>query len=532
MRRGSPGGRAALGLALWLGACHPPAPPPQVELPYCREAWAALPPGATEPAGGESYADYLARLQRRRCRKPWSVLVYMAADNDLTPYAYLNLYEMEAGRGPEEPATPTATTVDTEVLVRLDTPGRGGLRRLHVFADPGAPYDPARPPAAFAADRETALRSKVVALDPEPEALDVEGDLRAFLRWGIDEYPAERHLVVVWGHGQGYGLGAAVAPRAPTLEDKDGSFRADQDPFPLTGGVAFSWTRGRALGVPALAGVLRDTVAGPLGGRPIAVYLADACLMHSLEVTSEVADTASYLVGSIQVQDYLGMAYRDLLRHLNAPPPPPAACAAERDPKACALAEALPGLYQGALRKGVRAGFPDRAAASFTLAATRSQALRERLQPALAGLWRALSRYVEEGALQANAVRGVLANPKGPSFLGSAADLGVLLTGLGAHLEHEERRLRDRGGLSAAGLAVRAALQGAHQALAQTTLSARAGTRYQQAPGFAAYSLWSPQAAEYQQRAAVFRPSRAFQSGRAPDEAQGPWPALLDRLYR
>ena len=33
---------------------------------------------------------------RTACYKDWTVLIYMAADNDLFPYAQLNLYEMEA----------------------------------------------------------------------------------------------------------------------------------------------------------------------------------------------------------------------------------------------------------------------------------------------------------------------------------------------------------------------------------------------------------------------------------------------------
>ena len=36
----------------------------------------------------------------------------------------------------------------------------------------------------------------------------------------------------------------------------------------------------------------------------------------------------------------------------------------------------------------------------------------------------------------------------------------------------------------------------------------------------------------HQRRAALFRPSTFFQNGRRPDEAEGPWSALLDQLYR
>lgn len=550
-----------------LSGCHEPVPQPptpqeRARLPSCRAAWAGLPPGAADydlrresqptPEGNRGYQGYLARLQRHRCRKDWSVLVYMAADNDLAPYAYLNLYEMEAGppralSGPAAAAEPaTATTVDTDVLVRLDTPGRTGLRRIHVFQS-DQPYDPARPPAAFAQDTEAAIRSPLAALDPEPPVLDVAADLRDFLRWGISQYPAERYLVVVWGHGQGYGPGGD-APPVPDEADGTGPrrYQPEQDPFrPLRGGIAFNWTHGRGLGVPDLAGVLRDTVAGPLGGRPISVYLADACLMHSLEVTSELAGSAQYLVGSIQVQDYLGMAYRDLLRRLNSPPRAEVACAGDRDPAACAVAAAMPALYQAALHKGVRAGFPDTAATSFTLAALRTEALRDRLLPALAELARALLAYVEEDPLHAGSVRAVLGDPRRHSFQGNTGDLGEFLWGLAEVLRREEVLRRRQGGLTPAGLRVRAAVAAAQEALspplapegspatgAPALLSARAGSDYAAARGFAGYSLWLPVAEDYRRRAATFRASAFFHNGRRAGAEQGPWPALLDRLYR
>ncbi|MEK7690285.1 MAG: hypothetical protein AAB425_04620, partial [Bdellovibrionota bacterium] len=58
------------------------APP----LPSCKSKWSAL------IAKGEhqyrigtdgDYAAYYAKLKRQGCLKPWTVLVYMAADNDL-----------------------------------------------------------------------------------------------------------------------------------------------------------------------------------------------------------------------------------------------------------------------------------------------------------------------------------------------------------------------------------------------------------------------------------------------------------------
>src|SRR4051812_47435811 len=74
--------------------------------------------------------------ERTACYKSWTVLIYMAADNDLAPYAYLNLYELEASGG----GGLSASSQRTDAVVQLDTPGPRGLRRLHMLPV-GAPYD-------------------------------------------------------------------------------------------------------------------------------------------------------------------------------------------------------------------------------------------------------------------------------------------------------------------------------------------------------------------------------------------------------
>ena len=61
-------------------------------------------------------------------KKDWTILVYMAADqDDLKPFAYMNLYEMETPVTPGEPGA----AAKSDVVVQLDTPGTTGLRRLH-----------------------------------------------------------------------------------------------------------------------------------------------------------------------------------------------------------------------------------------------------------------------------------------------------------------------------------------------------------------------------------------------------------------
>ena len=87
---------------------------------------------------GDNYQKYYQRSDRSHCMKEWAVLVYMAADNDLTPYAFWDLYEMESRLAGEANLGASTSTVD--VLVELDTFARTGVQRYHVFQSDEA-YD-------------------------------------------------------------------------------------------------------------------------------------------------------------------------------------------------------------------------------------------------------------------------------------------------------------------------------------------------------------------------------------------------------
>lgn len=59
-------------------------------LPSCKEQWKNQ---DYQYNFKEDYSDFQNRLQRNQCEKDWTVLVYMAADNDLNPYALMDLLD-------------------------------------------------------------------------------------------------------------------------------------------------------------------------------------------------------------------------------------------------------------------------------------------------------------------------------------------------------------------------------------------------------------------------------------------------------
>lgn len=83
-------------------------------LPSCKDQWRGQ---RYDYDFHEDYQSFQSRLHRDGCEKDWTVLVYMAADNSLFPYALMDLYEMEAAFKSRNVA---GSTLKTDLLVQVD----------------------------------------------------------------------------------------------------------------------------------------------------------------------------------------------------------------------------------------------------------------------------------------------------------------------------------------------------------------------------------------------------------------------------
>jgi hypothetical protein len=119
----------------------------------------------------------------------WTVLVYLAADNNLAPFGVADLDEMErAGSDPE-----------VQVVVQGE------------FSTTDLKYSPCPSCAAPSTFRYPIRSTGDTAIGPDLP-IDVIGSrdmtqpatLRDFIAWGRQEYPAERYALVLWNHGGGY----------------------------------------------------------------------------------------------------------------------------------------------------------------------------------------------------------------------------------------------------------------------------------------------------------------------------------------
>ncbi len=212
------------------------------------------------------YAIDLAKEPAKALLPDWTVMVYMSADADigLADEALVDLNEMEAA----------GSTPDMNIIALLDGRGTGDSAIYHVQKDPGG---------FNAVLVSPALDDMGAVIDPISKELDMSNPatLADFASWAMGEYPAQRYLLSLWGHGDGVLKGF--------LPDKGVAMR--------TGDIH-----------TALAGLKLDIVG------------FDTCSMGHFEVADELAGIAGIMIGSEAKEPLAGWDYRTTLARLALKP--------------------------------------------------------------------------------------------------------------------------------------------------------------------------------------------------------------------
>ncbi|MGH9849903.1 MAG: clostripain-related cysteine peptidase [Blastocatellia bacterium] len=228
---------------------------------------------------GESIAATSEKMNQ------WTVMIYMAADNNLTEECVYALKEIQRVGAVEG--------IDTIAL--FDSGARGVKTKIYNFGknrnggggvnaeieEDGALESVATP---FSVSTPVTLSGKTVSRKSE-RAADPEV-LKGFLKKGVEEHQAERFLVVLSGHGSG-----AV-----------GDFlKGDNPPSSLS--------------IHELADALK-TVKRKIKGGKIHILGMDSCLMSMAEVCAELADSTNLMVGAEGFELNTGWPYQRILEAL------------------------------------------------------------------------------------------------------------------------------------------------------------------------------------------------------------------------
>ena len=193
----------------------------------------------------------------------WTIMVYMANDvSNPLPWED-NINSMES-----------ASQAFTSIVALLDNPGDGDSALLKVLPDNNVSTDPI-------VSYEIDDGGTVIPAGDEVDMAD-PATLRDFVVFCANNFPADRLVLVLWGHGYGW---HGLCP------DKTG-----------------------LLTLPELSSALSESTTTI--GRTLDIMVVDACTQATFEMFAQISPYVDYFVGAENNIPYYGLPYGDILNGL------------------------------------------------------------------------------------------------------------------------------------------------------------------------------------------------------------------------
>jgi len=235
--------------------------------------------------------------------KKWTILVYLAGDNNLDEDGVRDIAEMAK----------VGSTNDINIIAQFDRAGTLGTQRFYITKGGGYEKD------SIANLGETDTGDPKVLID--------------FLKWGITTYKAERYMAVLWNHGSGwnedevYDKALRLSPDKetirPTLKRAFREKRIRKTMFstsleeilkqtPAVRGILYDDESRDFLDNAEMKNVLAEA-AKLIPNKRFDIIGFDACLMNTLEVDFQLKDMARVIVGSEETEPGAGWPYDKVL---------------------------------------------------------------------------------------------------------------------------------------------------------------------------------------------------------------------------
>ena len=245
----------------------------------------------TTPKTARNNAPAKAETPKTQEPKDWTVLMYIAGDNDLEPYAARMMQQIEDKCG---------STDKINVVAQLGRMDQKSLKKL--YAGQGRQYKPTNIDGDWSGirryyvtkqdDRSEAQESKILSKNlgtTEDKQMSDATTLADFLVYGMKNYPSKHTMVVLADHGGGF-LGAFTSDASASGH---GIMKPDQI---------------------ASAFKIAETATGK---KPEVVDMV-ACLMATSEVAYEMKDRAKYLLASEEIGTTASFDYGPLVADIDA----------------------------------------------------------------------------------------------------------------------------------------------------------------------------------------------------------------------
>jgi len=231
-------------------------------------------------------------------KKPWTFMVYMAGDNNLDPDGVQDLKEMKK----------VGSTGKLNIIAQFDRASGHVAKRYFL-----------RKGGKVAADAVASV-GKVNTGDPKR--------LMDFVKWGVQNYPADHYVLVLWNHGQGWDDTDIYADERHRRLRRLASGRIRHAFFhtpvrrvlksatrdPQARAILLDDDAKDFLDNQEMKKVLADTKKRLK--RKLDVLGMDACLMSMAEVAYQIHESAAFTVGSEQTEPLEGWPYNTILAEL------------------------------------------------------------------------------------------------------------------------------------------------------------------------------------------------------------------------
>lgn len=232
----------------------------------------------------------------RQPKKPWTIIVYIAADNDLRGFAARNLKQMSA----------IGSNNHCNIVAHLDIRMNGNKKATR----------------RYFIQRDTIMWMN--ADDPHTQQMD-SGDSNTLIsccQWAIQNYPAENYMLVFWNHGTGI-----IDPATGRIINSVDLFTFNNATHKLDldrsigfldfitilerqqRGICWDDSTGHYLTNQKLEEALSYVSKNYLNGGKFSIIAFDACLMSMLEIANIVKPYASVMVSSQEVELSTGWNY-------------------------------------------------------------------------------------------------------------------------------------------------------------------------------------------------------------------------------
>ncbi|MFH1254833.1 MAG: clostripain-related cysteine peptidase [bacterium] len=212
----------------------------------------------------------------------WTMLVYIAADNNLAPYASYNMNDMAAG---------LASLSGVNILVQWDQPSNNKTWRYKIT--PGSKID-------------AGTLSSEMGYNPAKE-------LVSSMQWAVKNYPANNYALILWDHGSGI---EDFLPGSRNIIN-DASWLNLMPSFPERG-ILYDDSQSTCLTNQGLTSAL--TQIKQLLGKNLDIIAMDACLMAMVEVGYQMKGLVNLFVGSQQTIPGYGYPYSQFIKPLSLNP--------------------------------------------------------------------------------------------------------------------------------------------------------------------------------------------------------------------